>query len=785
MTQIVAMILTLMATLFPIQKPLTHQPNEIPVYKDSHQTISNRVNDLLGRMTLDDKLAQIECIWIDKAKVVNKDGTFNPDKFKKNYPFGIGEIARPSESPFGQNLPDLTPEQDVQFINAVQRYQINHTRLGIPVLFHEESLHGFVAPKATSFPIPMALGSSWNPDLVKKIFNVAALEARSRGTGLVLAPVVNIARDPRWGRTGETYGEDPYLAGRMGLAAVEGFQGPGPKIDSHHVMATLKHFAAYGDPLGGRNMAPVSVGENTLRNTFLYPFKMILDKTPVYSIMASYNEIDGVPSHSNAWLLNDVLRKEWHYKGAVISDYNGISDLMTAHHTAATLEDAGIQAIKAGVDSELPDPQSYPLLKDALKKGLISEANIDSAVSHILKMKFELGLFDHPYGNIKEAMKETNDPEHAELAEKMAEQSIVLLKNSTNLAPIDLKKYKKIAVIGPNANRVLLGGYSNKPKYFVTVLQGIKDYVGHKADIKYSIGCKITETEGWSRDKVELSDPVKDLQRIKNAVKVAKESDLIILAIGGNEETSREAWADTHLGDRDNLQMVGMQNKLVNELAKTGKPIIALMFNGRPLAVTNLVQKVPTIFECWYLGQETGHAVAKTLFGAVNPSGKLTITFPRSVGQIPDYYDYKPSARRKYLFANNDPLFHFGYGLSYTNFKFGKPSISSQTMSKSDSVTVSVPVTNIGHRDGMEVVQLYIHDLYSSASRPVKELRGFKKIELKPGQTKTVTFEITPQTLAYYNVHMQYGVEPGGFDIMLGSSSRNADLQHLHLTVTD
>jgi len=760
---------------------------ERPLYKNSSQPIEVRVNDLLKRMTLEEKIAQLECVWQKKALFVNKDETFNPQEFKKYYPNSIGQIARPSENPFGQGNPGLSPEQNAQFTNAIQRYAVNDTRLGIPVLFHEESLHGFVAPNATSFPIPMALGSTWNPDLIQKVFGVAAAEARSRGTDLVLAPVVNLARDPRWGRTGETYGEDPYMAYKMGLAAVKGFQGKigkNYKIDQNHVMATLKHYAAFGQPIGGRNMGPTSAGIHTLSNIFLYPFREIISREHVYSVMASYNEIDGIPSHENSWLLNKVLRNQWHFKGIVVSDYDGIRHLKSEHHTEPTFEDAGIAALKAGVDTELPDPDCYPLLKEAVKQGRISESVIDTAVSRVLRIKFELGLFEHPYVNVKKAVQETNNPEHSRLAERAAEQSMILLKNQGNLAPINLNNYKRIAVIGPNADRVILGGYSNHPKHFVTVLQGIKDYVGNKAQVNYSIGTKITKTKGWFRDKVELSDTTKDLQRIANAVKVAKKSDLVILAIGGNEETSREAWADNHLGDRDNLKMVGLQNKLVEALSKTGKPIVALLFNGRPLAVTNLVKKVPTIFECWYLGQETGHAVAKTLFGDVNPSGKLTITVPRSVGQLPDYYNYTPTSHRPYLFVNNEPLFHFGYGLSYTTFNFGKPSISRTSMSSKDSVKVSIPVTNMGKREGEEVAQLYIRDEVSSITRPVKELRGFKKVDLKPGETKTVTFTISPDKLAFYNAHMKYTVEPGSFDLMVGSSSRNADLQHLQLTVT-
>ncbi|HKJ33016.1 MAG TPA: glycoside hydrolase family 3 protein, partial [Balneolales bacterium] len=374
-----------------------------PLYKDANQPVNVRVNDLLKRMTLGEKLAQLECIWQKKPLFVNKDETFNPKKFKKYFPNSIGQIARPSENPFGQGKPGLSPEKDAQFTNAIQRYAVNDTRLGIPVLFHEESLHGFVAPDATSFPIPMALGSTWNPHLVEKAFGVAAIEARSRGTDIVLAPVINIARDPRWGRTGETYGEDPYIAYKMGLAAVDGLQGTGSKVNGNHVMATLKHFAAFGEPNGGRNMGPTSVGVHTLRNIFLYPFKEVIQHAHIYSVMASYNDIDGIPSHENAWLLNKVLRDQWNYKGIVVSDYDGVKDLKLLHHTEPTLEDAGIAALKAGVDTELPDPVSYPLLKKAVQQGRISEAVIDTAVSRILRVKFELGLFDHPYVNVKKA----------------------------------------------------------------------------------------------------------------------------------------------------------------------------------------------------------------------------------------------------------------------------------------------------------------------------------------------------------------------------------------------
>ncbi|HOQ04903.1 MAG TPA: glycoside hydrolase family 3 N-terminal domain-containing protein [Anaerohalosphaeraceae bacterium] len=756
-----------------------------PSYLNPSLPVEKRVQDLLSRMTLEEKVAQMLCVWNEKkTTLLNEKGEFDPEKAKAGYRegFGLGQVGRPSDAGGG-----TTPRQTAELTNAIQKFFIENSRLGIPVFFHEECLHGHAAPEATSFPQPIGLASTFDPELAERLYAMTAYEARVRGTHQALTPVVDVARDPRWGRVEETFGEDPYLAACMGAAAVRGFQGDRNFKDKKHLIATLKHFAAHGQPESGTNCAPVNVSMRILREVFLYPFKKCVE-AGVVSVMASYNEIDGVPSHANRWLLREVLRKEWGFKGYVVSDYYAVRELydrpgLFGHHVAASQKDAAVLAAKAGVNIELPEPDCYPHLVAAVREGLIEESVLDELIAPMLEWKFRMGLFEDPYVDPDEAEKVVGCQAHAQLALEAARKTITLLKNEGGLAPLDLKKIRTIAVIGPNADRVLLGGYSSTPKHFVTVLQGIRDYVGRQADVLYHEGCKITVGGSWAQDEVVLSDPAEDRKSIAEAVQVARRADVVILAVGGNEQTSREAYEKNHLGDRASLEMVGLQDELVNALAETGKPIIALLFNGRPLSVRNLAAKVPVIFECWYLGQEAGRAAAEVLFGQVNPSGKLPITFPRSVGHIPAYYNYKPSARRGYLFDEISPLFAFGYGLSYTTFRFENLRLEKSTIRPDQSTRVLVDVTNTGKRAGDEVVQMYIRDCVSSVTRPVKELKGFKRITLQPGQTQTVALPIEPEHLAFYDIQMNYTVEPGEFEIMVGSSSRDEDLQKVILTV--
>jgi beta-glucosidase len=737
-------------------------------------------------MTLKEKAAQMMCVWQQKAgTLVDADGKFDLAKARKSFRDrrGLGQVGRPSDAGKGQDARGMA-----ELTNAIQKFFLENSRLGIPVIFHEECLHGHAAIGGTSFPQPIGLGATFDPRLVESLFAMTAAEARARGTHQALTPVVDVAREPRWGRVEETYGEDPFLVSRMGIAAVRGFQGDATFRDKTRVIATLKHFAAHGQPESGTNCAPVNVSMRVLRETFLFPFKEALEKGGAISVMASYNEIDGVPSHASRWLLRDVLRKEWGFRGFVVSDYYAIYELSYrpeshGHFVAKDKREACALAVQAGVNIELPEPDCYLHLVELVRQGVLKETQLDELVAPMLWWKFQMGLFDDPYVDPAEAERVAGCDAHRSLAMEAARETITLLKNEGNLAPLDLSRIKTIAVIGPNANRSLLGGYSGVPKHDVTVLDGIRARAGNRVKVVYSEGCKITVGGSWTEDQVTASDPGEDRRQIAEAVKVARRADVIVLAIGGNEQTSREAWSPKHLGDRPSLDLVGRQEELVRAMVATGKPVIAFLFNGRPISINHLSQAVPVIFECWYLGQETGNAVAEVLFGDTNPSGKLPITIPRSAGHLPVYYNHKPSARRGYLFDEVSPLYAFGYGLSYTTFAFQNLRLSRKKMRRDGSTRVTVDVTNTGEREGREVVQLYIRDLVSSATRPVKELKGFRKVLLQPGQTAAVEFEITPDLLAFYDVNMKFVVEPGEFVILVGNSSRDEDLQKVILKV--
>jgi beta-glucosidase len=765
----------------------------VPAYKDPALAPEKRVQDLLARMTLEEKAAQMMCVWQQKAQtLVDADGHFDPAKaraaFRKR--LGLGQVGRPSDAGAPAAAPWIgrTARQMAELTNAIQKFFLEHSRLGIPVVFHEECLHGHAARDATSFPQPIGLGATFNPHLIEALFTMTACEARARGTHQALTPVVDVARDPRWGRVEETYGEDPYLNAQLGIAAVRGFQGDATFKDKRRVMATLKHFAAHGQPESGQNCAPANISERELRETFLRPFRDVLRAAGAVSVMASYNEIDGVPAHASTWLLRDVLRKEWGFKGFVVSDYYAIWELgyrpdTHGHFVAKDKKEACKLAVEAGVNIELPEPDCYLHLADLVRKGVLREKQLDDLVAPMLFWKFRMGLFDDPFVDPDEADRIVGCDAHRELALQAARETITLLKNENNLVPLDPAKLKAIAVIGPNAHRPLLGGYSGMPKHNVTVLEGIRARVGKGVKVLHSEGCKITVGGSWQQDEVVASDAAEDRRQIREAVKVAEQADVIVLAIGGNEQTSREAWGLKHMGDRTSLDLVGRQDELVTAMLATGKPVIVFLFNGRPLSINSLARNVPVIFECWYLGQECGRALADVLFGDVNPGGKLPISIPRSSGHLPVFYNHKPSARRGYLWDDVSPLFPFGFGLSYTTFKLERVRLAKKRITRRGYTRVLVDVTNTGKRAGSEVVQMYIRDCVSTVTRPVKELKGFQKVWLRPGETKTVALDIKPESLAFYDVDMKYVVEPGEFEIMIGSSSRDVDLQKVILSV--
>jgi len=682
----------------------------------------------------------------------------------------------------------LSPRATAELTNAIQKFFIGNSRLGIPVIFHEECLHGHAAIGATSFPQPIALGGTFDPALIESLYAMTAKETRVRGAHQALTPVVDVARDPRWGRVEETYGEDPFLNTQLGMAAVRGFQGDRKFRAKNSLIATLKHFAAHGQPESGQNCAPVNVSERVLRETFLQPFKECIQKAGCISVMASYNEIDGVPSHANEWLLREVLRKEWGFKGFVVSDYYAIRELhhrpeTHGHFVAADKKEAAALAVKAGVNLELPDPDCYLSLVELVHKKVLKESQLDELIAPMLLWKFKLGLFDDPFVDPAEAERIVGCERHQKLALRAAREAITLLKNENDLLPLNPAKLKTIAVIGPNADRELLGGYSGAPPHFVTVLEGIRTCLGDRAELAHAEGCKITEGGSWSQDAVTPGDPREDARRIAEAVRVGKRANVIILAIGDNEQTSREAWSRHHMGDRASLDLFGRQEALLKALVETGKPVVVLLLNGRPISINYAAQHAAAILECWYLGQETGRAIAEVLFGGHNPGGKLPISIPRSAGHLPVFYNYKPSARRGYLFDDATPLFPFGYGLSYTSFAFRNLRLEKKKIGRGESTRVLVEVANTGRRAGAEVVQMYIRDRVSTVTRPVKELKGFQKVTLAPGATQTVVLDITPELLAFYDIHMNFVVEPGEFQIAVGNSSRDRDLLKVVLTV--
>lgn len=753
-------------------------------YKDASLPIETRVDDLLARMTLEEKVAQITTVWEGKVAIFDDRLQLDPAKLRSKFPNGLGHFARPSDAKGAVSprvAPGRDPRQTIALVNALQRWATTETRLGIPILFHEEGLHGYAAVGATSFPQSIAMASSFDPDMVRDVNKVIAREVRSRGVSLVLSPVVDIARDPRWGRIEETYGEDPYLVGEMGVAAVEGLQGKGRSrlLRPDHVFATLKHLTGHGQPESGTNVGPAPISERELRENFFPPFEQVVKRTGIEAVMASYNEIDGVPSHANRWLLQDVLRGEWGFRGAVVSDYSAIDQLKSIHHIAGNLEEAAKRALDAGVDADLPDGLSYATLTKAVREGRVSEAEVDQAVRRMLELKFRAGLFEHPYADAAQSVAITNNAEARALALKAAQRSITLLKNDGMLP---LKAEGTIGVFGPSAAVARLGGYYGQPPHTVSILDGIKAKVGNRATIVFAQGVKITENDDWWADSVTKSDPAENRKLIAQAVEAAKGVDRIVLTLGDTEQSSREGWADNHLGDRPSLDLVGEQQELFDALKALGKPMTVVLINGRPASTVKISEQADALVEGWYLGEQGGNAMADVLFGDVNPGGKLPVTIARSVGQLPMFYNYKPSARRGYLFDTTAPLYPFGYGLSYTSFELSPPRLSAAQVGPGGTVTVSVDVRNTGARLGDETVQLYIRDKVSSVTRPVKELKGFERVTLKPGESRTVQFAVGPQSLQMWNDRMERVVEPGEFEIMTGNSS--VDLKSTTLRVT-
>jgi len=740
---------------------------EKPVYMDPCAPIHLRVKDLLEKMTLEEKVAQLQSVW---PSMISKEA-LTEEKLKEFLGMGIGEITRIS------GALEVKPGDGARIANDIQQFLMEKTRLRIPAMVHEECLTGFMARGATVFPQAIGLASTWDPELIEEVASVIRRQMRAAGAHQGLAPVLDVVRDPRWGRTEETYGEDPYLVARMGVAYIKGLQGEDLRTG---VIATPKHFAAHGFPEGGRNCAPVHVTPREFREVFLFPFEVAVKLGGAFSLMNAYHEIDGVPCASSKMLLTDLLRGEWGFKGFIVSDYFAVRMLENFHRIALDAKDAATQALSSGIDIELPHIDCYgsPLL-EAVKTGAISEELFDLAVSRVLEAKFLLGLFENPYVNLESVESNFDTKTDRELALRAARESIILLKNDGILP---LKTVKSIAVIGPNANsrRNLHGDYSltahmdnvNRPPGYdeifmegavktVSILEGIKNRAPENISVSYALGCDIA---GESKEG------------FKEALEKALKSEVIIAVMGEKSGLFGSGLSGEGC-DRASLKLPVVQEDLVRELCNTGKPVILILVNGRPLSIEGIVEKCSAIVEAWYPGEEGGNAVADVIFGHYNPCGKLPISFPKDVGQIPLNYNRKPSSFRDYVSTDAKPLFPFGHGLSYTRFEYSSLEVMPREISSTGNIKIRFKLKNIGDLKGEEVVQLYVRDPVASVTRPVMELKGFKKVSLDPGEVKEVEFTLFTEQLAFYDQYMRLVVEPGEFEVMVGSSSGDIRLR--------
>ncbi|MGL4229711.1 MAG: glycoside hydrolase family 3 N-terminal domain-containing protein [Tannerellaceae bacterium] len=767
--------------LFCIVENLGAQ-NMLP-YQDSKNSIEKRIVDLLSRMTLEEKVDQLNMKTLNALRIDNKGEISDSSLVQLFKGRSIGCL----ESPF------LEHEKVAMYAEAADHYLRTQTRLGIPAIQIAECLHGQMALGATIFPQSIGLGSTWNPNLIKKMASVIAQEASLSGVDQALSPLFDVARDPRYGRVEECYGEDPFLVKQMGVAFVKGMQGEPEitksKIATGKLACTAKHFIAYSVPEAGINLAPSLVGERTLRELHFYPFEGVVKEANIYSVMPGYHEVDGVPVHASKWLLTDILRKEWGFDGYIFSDYGAIGMLDNFHYTAANKAESALQAITAGVDLEAPSSYAYNELPNLVRSGKLREAVIDSAVVNVLRIKFKLGLFDTPYKKRSDISNLIHTKANVNLAREIAEESIVLLKNENNLLPLKKEQLQSLALIGPNADKVQFGDYSitKNNDYGVTILEGLKTYIGDKFPVNYAEGCGIT-----SLSKDGFAQAIDAANKSDLIVFVAGGTSVIYSGIGWGDQNSKEVNTCGEGYDRNELGLPGVQAELLAELKKTGKPIIMILVNGRPYTIAEEIKSVQSVLEAWYPGEQGGNAIARLLFGEVSPSAKLSMTFPMSVGHIPMYANHKPSAKgfykqrgtpekpgRDYVFSSPDPLFCFGHGLSYTTFEYSNLKVDDSFKQSQDSIYVTCKVANVGNMDGAEVVQLYVQDKVSSVTTPVKALKAFEKIYIPQGGVCDVKLGFSKEDLKLWNQEMQKVLEPGEFEIYLGSSVNDIRLQEV------
>ncbi len=716
-------------------------------YKNSTLPVEERVKDLISRMTMLEKIKQLDMYWgYQVADTTGHESTaFNLAKVQQSLgKEGVGSIH------------DFYPVS-ATIANKIQQYAIKQTRLGIPVLFIEEGLHGYLGAGSTTFPIPLQLSAAWDTLLTYNVGRAIATETRAHGVDMLLAPVLDLARDPRWGRVEEDYGEDPYLSGANGVAMVKGLQSTSVS-NADAVIAEPKHFAVHGIPEGGSNASPVNIGEREARTDFLYVFEQAVKKGGALGMMAAYSEIDGIPCVDNKWLLTDVLRKEWGFKGFVLSDLGAIKMSLVDHHVAKDTADALAQSLKAGMNMQFYDFQHASFqqaMQSALNNKQLAEADLNKAVSDVLRVKFLLGLFDHPYTDTSLVQKVVHTNEHQQLALKAAQESIVLLKNDNNILPLN-KTNLHIALLGPLALSTYVGGYSHPNAKGISILDGLKQRVSSGVVINYAKGYDA------KNDSAQL---------LSQAITTVQSSDVAVVVLGEEPNEIGEG------KDRADLNLSDQQLTLIKAVKQTGKPVVVVLFNGRPLTINWIADSIPSIVETWFAGEQGGLAIADVLLGNVNPSGKLPITFPRSVGQLPFYYNHKPTSYHKYVDEANTPLFAFGHGLSYTTFEYSDLQITPQNISATDNINVSVIVKNTGAVAGAEVVQLYLRDVISSVTTPELALKDFARIELQPGESKTIHFIIAPEQLSLWNREMKHVVEPGEFEVMIGAASDDIRLK--------
>lgn len=757
---------------------------ESTLYRDAARPIPDRVDDLLRQMTLDEKLAQLGSAWIFELLT---DMQFDEIKATAHMSHGLGHITRLA------GASSLSPRRGAALANQIQTYLREKTRLGIPAIIHEECCSGYMARNATCFSQIIGLASAWDPELTRAMAGVVRRQMRAAGAHQGLSPLLDVVRDPRWGRVEETFGEDPYLVALNGVHYVQALQA---EDWTDRIIATAKHFVGYGVPDGGFNWNPAHIPARELRETFLLPFEAAVKEADLQSVMNGYNELDGVPCAGNEELLDTILRKEWGFDGVVVSDYFAVDQLQMAHHVTVDKSDSAVCALKAGIDIELPSTDCYGApLKEAIARGEIDEAIIDRSVTRILAQKFALGLFENPFIDADAIVLDT--PDERKLARTIAEKSIILLKNDGGLLPI-AKTTPKIAVIGPQADstRNLVGDYAyichieslmearkkgqgnlNMPvpdamevdSAFVpmqSILEVLRSAVSGQTQILYARGCDVLG---------------EDRSGFAAAVDAAKQADVALLFLGGKSGLTDDCTCG-EARDRADLNLTGVQQELLEAVHATGTPTVLVVIDGRPLSIGWAAEHLPAIVEAWLPGEEGAAAVTDVLFGDVNPGGKLPITVPRHVGQIPTYYNHKPSGGRShwkidYVDLSHTPLWPFGHGLSYTQFKLDNLSLDKSSVQAGETVSIQVDLSNVGPRQGSEVVQLYVCDEVASVTRPIKELKGFSRVELQPGERCTVTFELAIDQLAFYDRNMRFVLEPGTIKLMVGTSSANLPLQ--------